>query len=64
MSRIDDIRINSDDISINEMNDLEDWCNDSENTGSHYPGMSYEQGIRDTLEWLSGETGVAPHDGA
>jgi len=63
MSRVDDIRINSDDISIQEMDDLENWCDDAENEGSHYPGMTYEQGIRDTLDWLSGESGAAPHEG-
>lgn len=30
------------------------WAMEGQEEGSHYPGMSYEQGIMDTLDWLEG----------
>ena len=62
MSRVSNISDNILDIPQPEMDALEDWVNEAECDGSHFPGMTYEQGIRDTLEWLSGESGVAPHE--
>ena len=38
-----------------EVNTVLDQCADSEENGSKYPGMSYEQGVRDTLDWLCDE---------
>lgn len=55
MSRLDDIRINSDDIEPSTMDQVEDWCMDADNEGSHYPGMTYEQGVMAALDWLSGD---------
>lgn len=28
--------------------------------GTNYPGMSYEQGIMDAIQWIVGETGDEP----
>jgi hypothetical protein len=28
--------------------------------GSRYPGMSYEEGVRDALEWVQGNTSEKP----
>lgn len=39
-----------------EIADLENWAIEGFDLGSRYPGMSYEQGILDTLEWLQGIT--------
>ena len=37
-----------------EINDLLDVCSDSETTGhSRYPGMTFEQGIKAGIEWLT-----------
>ena len=44
-----------------DMTDLLDWCMDADNDGSHYPGMTYEQGIRAVLDWLAGESDNPPH---
>lgn len=36
-------------------------CADSGDSGkSIYPAMSYEQGVRDTVEWMLGETDDPP----
>jgi len=37
-----------------EIDEVMDWCHEAEDEGTHYPGMTYEQGIKDTLYWLSG----------
>ncbi|WP_448338808.1 hypothetical protein AB9L11_11725 [Desulfovibrio piger] len=29
---------------------------------SNYPGMTYEQGVMDTLEWLRGDSDTAPDE--
>ena len=61
MELIREIVMNADNIKSDDMNRLEDWCLDAEDKGSHYPGMTYEQGIRDVLDWLSGN-GDNPSD--
>lgn len=33
---------------------------DGENDGSKYPGMSYEQGVKAALEWVTGITDTKP----
>jgi hypothetical protein len=30
--------------------------------GSHYPGMSYEEGVQDAIQWLQGEGQRPDHD--
>jgi hypothetical protein len=59
---IEKIELNVTDIPDHKMDDLLNWCMDADNEGSHYFGMTYEQGIRDTLDWLSGETDTGPHE--
>lgn len=42
--------------SEQEVWDLLNQCADAENTGiSNYPGMSYEQGIKAAIEWITGD---------
>jgi hypothetical protein len=41
---------------------LENEVMDSINDGSKFPGMSYEQGIATTLEWLRGDSDSFPMD--
>jgi hypothetical protein len=36
-----------------EIEDVIGICADSENEGSMYSGMSYEQGIRAAIEWMT-----------
>ncbi len=43
-----------------EINNTLNWCADSEEEGSNYPGMTYEQGVRDTIEWLAGDADTSP----
>lgn len=39
-----------------EINNLLNACVESENEGeSKYPGMTYEQGIKDAIMWMQGE---------
>ena len=42
-----------------EIENLEDWCR--ENGGvSHFPGMTYEDGIASAIDWLSGLSNENP----
>jgi hypothetical protein len=42
---------------------LEAWAMRTLETGeSHYPGMTYEDGVRETLDWLFGKTNDSPAD--
>lgn len=45
-------------VTEEQIHQVIDQANDVANgeDGSHYPGMSYEEGIRDALNWvISGE---------
>lgn len=44
-----------------ELDTVLNWAAEGEDQGSHYPGMSYEQGIRDMHDWMMGETNHAPN---
>lgn len=47
--------------SEQEIWDLLNQCADAEETGdSKYPGMSYEQGIKVAIEWMTGDTNNHP----
>lgn len=39
---------------------VENWAFVGVDQGSHYAGMSYEQGIMDALMWLRGDADHAP----
>ena len=39
-----------------------DWAMSCKNNGSHYPGMTYEDGIVYTLDWILGRSDEAPGD--
>lgn len=41
---------------------VENWAVEALDDGTRYPGMSYEQGIVDMLEWLRGDSDHAPDD--
>lgn len=44
-------------VGESEINDLINECAEADDTGiSKFPGMSYEQGIRAAIEWITGET--------
>lgn len=45
-----------------ELADLENWAASSLDEGTHYAGMTYEQGIMDTMEWLRGDSDHGPHE--
>lgn len=38
-----------------------EWCAKAEEHGTNYHGMSYEQGVRDGIDWLRGH-GSDPSD--
>lgn len=48
------IQSNIHNITSDEVDELLNWCSNAEDEGSNYPGMTYEQGIRDALDWLAG----------
>jgi len=43
-------------ISDADMKKVDDWIFEAEAEGTHYAGMSYEQGMRDMLDFLTGNT--------
>ena len=45
-----------------EIERLEAWAAEGQSNGTHYSGMSYEDGIRDTLDWLFGRRDTSPAD--
>ena len=45
-----------------EINALEDWCFEAEEEGTNYHGMTYEQGIRDAIDWLRDADVEGPHE--
>jgi alpha/beta superfamily hydrolase len=45
-----------------EIDRLEAWAAEGQSNGTHYSGMSYEDGIRETLDWLLGRRDTSPAD--
>jgi len=43
-----------------EIDELHNWANEGQDEGSHYPGMSYEDGIDATIRWIMGHDDVRP----
>ena len=41
---------------------VENWAVEGIDENTHYPGMSYEQGIVDVLAWLRGDNETAPEE--
>lgn len=41
---------------------VENWAVEGFDEGSHFPGMSYEEGILDTIQWLRGDIDDAPDE--
>ena len=37
-----------------ELDKLLNWCEESEDIGTHYPGATYEQGVYAALSWVFG----------
>ncbi len=48
--------------SDDEIARVENWAVEGVDEGTRYPGMSYEQGIVDVLQWLSGDSDHAPDE--
>ena len=46
-------------IDTEELSKLRNWIDDSNQSGTHYSGMSYEQGMSDLLDVLEGYQTVA-----
>ncbi|MCH7400101.1 hypothetical protein MM236_19050 [Belliella sp. DSM 107340] len=50
-------------IPQEHIDDVLNHCADMENSGkTDSPGMSYEQGVKDAILWVTGETNVCPID--
>lgn len=46
-----------------EIDEVIDWTSESESTGSsNYPGMTYEQGVRAAIDWVTGESDERPDE--
>ena len=48
--------------SEDEMNSQYDKAVDASAGGSRWPGMTYEDGVRATLDWVRGDTDQPPMD--
>ncbi len=46
--------------STSSIDDLRNFAAEGMDSGSRYPGMSFEEGIAQTLSWLFGETDENP----
>lgn len=46
--------------SDKEIDDVLNWAFEGMDQGSHYPGMSYEQGIEAALNWVTGQNDDNP----
>lgn len=55
MSAKTDIEENVCDIEDELIDHVIDWCYEADATGTHYAGMSYEQGVMAAIDWLRGE---------
>jgi len=45
-----------------EINRVLNWAVDDSEFGSNFPGMSYEDGVREMYDWLVGDSEDAPDD--
>ena len=43
-----------------EINEVRNWAADAMDTGSRYPGMSYEEGIEAMAAWMLGDIDDRP----
>lgn len=39
----------------NEIDNVLIWCFEAIDNGSHFPGMTYEDGVEAAIRWLQGE---------
>lgn len=46
--------------SDEDIDNLLNECVEAEDSGSKYPGISYEEGIRAAIDWLIGDDDVHP----
>lgn len=45
-----------------EIDDCLDWCVESFDKNTNYPGMTYEQGVKDAILWMQGNSTTGPHE--
>lgn len=45
-----------------QVNDVLNWAAEGEDRGTHYPGMSFEQGITAMFNWLTGTSDQRPDE--
>lgn len=48
------------DRSMEEISRVTDWALEGVDCGTRHPGMSYEQGVLDALNWMTGMDEHAP----
>ena len=48
--------------SDEEINRVLNWAGEGLDQGAHFPGMSYENGILNMLDWLNGDSDEAPDE--
>jgi len=45
-----------------EIDRVLNWVAEADEDGSHYPGATYEEGVRATIEWMMGRIQSAPDE--
>ena len=45
-----------------EIDEVSDWATQGIAEGTRFPGMSYEEGIRATIDWMRGDTDERPDE--
>lgn len=50
----------NDEITEDDIDRVIDWCHKGREYGSHYRGMSYEDGVIAAIDWLTGNVEEAP----
>ncbi len=46
-----------------EIEEVLEWAMKGIDQGSQYPGMSYEEGVRDAIDWITCYSDVRPDQG-
>lgn len=49
-------------VSSNDIDEQLNLANEGFESGTKFPGMSYEEGVKAALEWITGVTVIKPMD--
>jgi len=49
-------------VPIQEIEEVLNWASEAVDTGSKYPGMTYEEGVEAMFRWLVGDCEEKPNE--